>query len=103
VGTIGRSRDEKALIAADTTNRAEMKDTEEPIPERAVGVVERFGVTVRADLSVRKHGDLSAVMRPKFRSGVNYFERIAPFVSGLSPKWEMKILHCERNGRDYGI
>ena len=55
-GGIGGSADDEALIAADTPYGAEAEDTEEPIPERAVGVVERFGVAVGTDLSVAGHG-----------------------------------------------
>jgi hypothetical protein len=40
VGAVGGSKDDKALIAADAAYGAEPKDTEEAIPERAVGVVE---------------------------------------------------------------
>jgi len=57
-GGIGGSADEEALIAADSAYGAETEDTEEPIPERAVGVVERFSVAVGTDLSVGKHGNL---------------------------------------------
>src|SRR5260370_3812635 len=55
-GAIGGAKDEKALIAAHAAYGAEAEDTEEPIPERAVGVVERFGVAGGTGLSVRKHG-----------------------------------------------
>jgi hypothetical protein len=61
------------LIAADAAYGADAEDAEEPIPDWAVGVVKGFGVAGRADLSIRKHGNLSAVMCPKFRFGVDYF------------------------------
>ena len=37
---VGGFGDEKALVAADAAYGAEVEDAEEPIPERAVGVVE---------------------------------------------------------------
>jgi hypothetical protein len=40
VGMIGGSKDKEALITADAAYGAEAEDTEEPIPDRAVGVVE---------------------------------------------------------------
>jgi hypothetical protein len=40
VGLIGGSRDEEALVAAEAAYRAKAEDTEEPIPDGAVGVVE---------------------------------------------------------------
>jgi hypothetical protein len=55
VGAVCGSKDDEALIAADAAYRAEAKDTEAPIPEWAVGVVERFGVAGRTGLSVGKH------------------------------------------------
>jgi hypothetical protein len=51
-------RDEEALIAADAADGAEAEDTEEPIPDRAMGVVEGFGVAGGTGLSVGKHGNL---------------------------------------------
>jgi hypothetical protein len=68
VSAIRGAARKKALIAADTTNRPQTKHTEEPIPERAMGVMEGGGATVRADSSVRKQGNTSAAtMYPKFR------------------------------------
>jgi hypothetical protein len=76
-GSIGGSRDEEALVTADAPNRTETKDTEEPIPGRAVGVVEGFGVTGGADFFRSKTKvTSSAVMCPKFRFGVSYFEGV---------------------------
>jgi hypothetical protein len=40
VGSVGGSKDDKALIAADAAYGTEPDDTEEPISDRAVGVVE---------------------------------------------------------------
>ena len=40
VGAVCGSKDDKALIAADAAYGAEAEDTEEPIPERAMGVME---------------------------------------------------------------
>jgi hypothetical protein len=58
VGAISCSRGEEALVATDATNRTQAKDTEEPISDAAVGVVEGFSETVRANLSVRKQSHL---------------------------------------------
>jgi hypothetical protein len=55
---VGGFGDEKALVAADAAYGAEVEDAEEPIPERAVGVVEGFGVAGGAGLSVAGHGAL---------------------------------------------
>jgi hypothetical protein len=52
MGAIGGSKDQETLITADTAYGAQMKDTEEPIPDWAVGVVKGFCVTVRTDLSI---------------------------------------------------
>ena len=49
-------RDEEALVAADAAYGAKAEDMEEPIPEWAVGVMEGFGVTSGAGLSVAGHG-----------------------------------------------
>ena len=49
-------RDEEALVAADAAYGAEAEDMEEPVPEWAVGVMERFGVAGGAGLSVAGHG-----------------------------------------------
>jgi hypothetical protein len=40
VGAVGGSKDDKALIAADAAYGAEPEYTEEPVPDRAVRVVE---------------------------------------------------------------
>ena len=55
-GSIRSFGDEETLVAADAAYGAKSNDTEEPIPDRAVGVVERFGVAGGTDLSVREHG-----------------------------------------------
>jgi hypothetical protein len=55
LGAVGGSEDDKALIAADAAYGTEPDDTEEPIPHRAVGVVERFGVAGGTRLTVGKH------------------------------------------------
>jgi hypothetical protein len=72
--------DEEALIAADAADRAEAEDTEEPIPDRAMGVVEGFGVAGGTGLSVGKHWHLSAVMCPKFRFGGNCLSKASAIV-----------------------
>ena len=61
VGAIGGAavagfRDEEALVATDAAYGAETEDMEEPVPEWAVGVMEGFGVTGGAGLSVAGHG-----------------------------------------------
>ena len=43
VGTIGRPKNDETLVAADATDRSEVKEAEEPISQRAVRVVEGFG------------------------------------------------------------
>jgi hypothetical protein len=48
-------RDEEALVAADAAYGAEVEDSEEPIPEGTVGVVEGFGVAGGAGSSVAGH------------------------------------------------
>jgi hypothetical protein len=78
VGAIGRAavagfRDKEALVAADAAYGAKAEDTEEPIPEWALGVVEGFGVAGGTYLSVGKHGHLIGCDVTKFRFGVNYF------------------------------
>jgi hypothetical protein len=81
-------RDEEALIAADAADGAEAEDTEEPIPDRAMGVVEGFGVAGGTGLSVGKHWHLSAVMCPKFKFGGNHQRRIRRMFFDLAPNWE---------------
>ena len=49
-------RVEEALVAADAAYGTEAEDMEEPIPEWAMGVMEGFGVTGGAGLSVAGHG-----------------------------------------------
>ena len=93
---VGSSKDEEALIAAEAAYGAEAEDAEEPIPDRTVGVAKGFGVAGWADLSIRKHGNLSSGMCPKFRFGVSYVERIRIICFWFGPNLGMRgfLLFC---------
>jgi hypothetical protein len=85
---IGGPKGVEAPVTADATDRAKVEDTEEPVPDRAMRVMEGFGVAVRTDFSVGEHTYLSALVCLKSKFGVNCFHESEAIVFAALPKWE---------------
>jgi hypothetical protein len=93
MGTIGGPEGVEAPVTADAADRAKVEDAEEPVPDRAVRVMEGFGVAVGTDFSVGEHTYLSALVCPKSKFGLNCFYESECNCFRFTPKMGMKD-HC---------